>query len=200
MKTQQKPIHHSAADWDFEHEFWELSFDHYISPPSSVAMTSWRNTAILSRHPAAQNLPQGQISTWLRVERVTDDNAIMFRNQQPFDTADDRNTYWVMAVDLTLFTFRRCVNDVITNLGEWLIPFPLQEWFRWRVTWWNGIDEHGDPALVVRLDLWENGEWVDKGERYDPVNKWKDSDLNRCGLLLWDTLCYFDDTEIWRPV
>ncbi len=207
MPGKNAAAHHSIADWDFEHgdTYRFLSDDYYISPPTSLkhyTAVDWFGDAILCRIPATLVLPQGEVRTWLRKP----DGAIfvaIFRCQTVLGTSNFHNGYGI-AIFNNIAMLRREIGDVGTTRDTTPCYMAYNQWIHYRVFWYNGKTPGEQDALCVDIYREIAGEWVKEGETmYDTDNSWKDSELNRCGLVAicepgWST--WFDDTEIWGPV
>jgi len=109
------------------------------------------------------------------------------------------NYYRAMLYQQPWWVLDRLYNGAPTIIGFWSVQTDLSTWYRWRLTFWNGATPDNIPALVVKLEREEAGEWVDYGNVYDTTPVWGDSAVNRLGLFIHGTWSWHDDTEIWVP-
>lgn len=200
-------VHHSVTDWDFEKgpECRTLDPSKYISAPTSLSMWGsaplYYNTA-LCRIAGTLCLPQGEVRTWNYQVSATIRN-INFRNQKPLGSANRSDCYYCLFYSNKVFlrTFQSGVSFIV---GDTPFPTLLNQWVHYRVAWYNGTTPGEVPALCTDFYREVAGEWLKEGDTiYDPYNLWKDSLVNRCGLLATGISVrtkYFDDTEIWGPV
>lgn len=200
-------VHHSLTDWDSElgDQYRSLDTSVYVSPPSSllfVGGTGWKSGCTLCRVPATLCLPQGEVRTWWRSNQ-TYDNGVTFRNQAPLGTATWANCYRTYQMTTYIDVFRTVGGDS-TSLAQ--LPFEVSAltWYHLRVFWYNGYTPGEEEAICIDVYMEEDEEWVKIGDTvYDTENMWKDSEINRAGLMTWFSSGirrWFDDTEIWGPV
>lgn len=201
------PVHHTLADWDFQHgaENRSLSADYFISPPTSLKFVSGNGTwlsTVLCRIPATLCLPQGELRTWNR-SLLGGFYPAVFRNQAALGTADPKNCYILYATAGRIYLFR-IIDEASVNVDNTVCTTYLDQWMHHRSFWYNGFTPGEVPALCVDFYQEIAGEWVKEGDTlYDTMNKWADSEINRCGFrdyLVGANNSYRDDTEIWGPV
>ena len=196
----------SIDDWDFEQGNYRfLSDEKFISPPTSLKLydpSIASSDTVLCRDPDTLCLPQGEVRTWHFCEVVTTFPSV-FRNQSPLDTSTYDNGYYicVYAGTVRFGYYHDGVNHV---LHEESYAVPYNQWNHWRTIWLNGVNGEGNPALCVSVYLEIEGEWEQIVPTfYDTQNRWKDSEINRCGFrhnIQAGKPAYIDDTEIWGPV
>ena len=201
------PKHHSVIDWDSElgSQYRSLDSTVYVSPPSSlhfVGGTPWKSACTLCRHSATLCLPQGEVRTWWRSNQ-TYDCAVTFRNQAPLGSATIINSYRTYSQSPYINVYRT-VSGGSLLLAQLPYEFSENVWYHQRVVWWNGQNPVGEDALCIIVYMEIDGEWSKIGDTvYDTDNMWKDSDVNRVGLMAWFGVLrdrWFDDTEIWAPI
>ena len=199
--------HHTLADWDFETGATNrsLSSDYFISAPTSLKFISTSGiwySSVLCRLPATLCLPQGEVRTWVRRDHPAF-RLFTFRNQAPLGTANILNCYLCYPTYSQLI-FIRSVDGHLTTIGVNDIDMVADTWYHFRIFWYNGKTPGEVPALCIDFYKEVDDEWIKIGPTiYDTLNKWKDSEINRCGL--WPEAfpgkpIYFDNTEIWGPV
>ncbi|MBA7525864.1 hypothetical protein ES705_18022 [subsurface metagenome] len=199
---------HSVSDWDFTYgtSHRSLSAVTYVSPPTSLLLEypfpANVTITVLCRLDATQVLPEGELRTWL-YSKYGGNKPFIFRNQAALGSADNTNCYY-LNFSSNLARLRRVIGGGMVEIGTWPIVYTYETWQHWRVVWWNGLTGEGVPALAVDLYKEVTGEWVKQGStRYDTTNQWKESAINRCGLIGQTDQympVYLDDTEIWGPV
>ena len=201
--------HHSITDWDFEQGDTARELDHstYVSAPTSLHFDSnptVETNGILCRIPATMCLPQGELRTWIRANTdKVGPTPGTFRNQAALGSADIVDCY-MFYWQYDLLGFYRIVNGYSTALHTFDFPRDNFVWYHTRVFWYNGKTPAEEDALCVDLYREVAGEWIKQEPTvYDTVNKFKDSDINRCGPFCYlrsGVESWFDDTEIWGPV
>ncbi|MBA7556279.1 hypothetical protein ES705_48979 [subsurface metagenome] len=199
---------HSIADWDWQHgaSYRSLSATHFISAPTSLRFMAPTPPSIyttaLCRIASTLCLPQGEVRTWWRMA-AAEMNVLTFRNQAPLDSADRENCYLLYSLP-TRFRLFRVLAGHMTIVGDALFDYTSDTWHHVRCRFWNGENPEGVPCLCVNIYVEEEGDWVQCSiTLYDEVNLFKDSDINRCGILpasVFNIPNYYDDTEIWGPV
>ena len=199
--------HHSLADWDFEHGslYRSLADDQFVSAPTSLKYTApgdlW-STTLLCRITGTLALPQGEVRTWVR-RAGGSLCAPCFRNQAPLGTSAEFNCYYIVPSYSNVYLYR-VIEGTPTNIANTPCYTAFNIWLHYRVFWYNGLTPGEQEALCVDVYYEDAGEWVKQGNTmYDTWNMWKDSEINRCGLLPISQLNYpiwHDDTEIWGPV
>lgn len=201
--------HHSLTDWDFElgDTARELDDSFFISAPTSLHFSpplsgAWNS--ILCRIPATLCLPQGEIRTWLRRDAFHyGPSPAIFRNQAPLGTAAFTDAYCVFLGQGIMYLSRRIAGGPV-NIASWDWWPADNTWTHVRTFWYNGKTPAEEPALCVDFYVEDAGEWIKiEDTKYNPVNQFKDSDINRCGLYLYlrpGMSSWYDDTEIWGPV
>ncbi|MBA7714733.1 hypothetical protein ES703_123765 [subsurface metagenome] len=79
----------------------------------------------------------------------------------------------------------------------------MAEWWKDRVTWWNGKNLQNEDATVCRVERLGDAGWAAIGDdAYDTNERNKGSAINRVGVgYSWAIQAFlpalFDDTEIW---
>lgn len=201
--------HHSLADWDFEKGATSRNLDpnYFISAPTSLHFTTYPDATIdciLCRISETQLLPQGEVRTWLRRHTTnTSCGPAMFRNQAALGSSNSTNCYFLYMAYGAIILYRS-INNVWSEEGSWTWAQPSDTWTHFRTFWYNGKTPGEEDALCVDLYREVSGQWVKmEGTKYDTANQWKDSEINRCGVLTYIrpyAESWFDDTEIWGPV
>ena len=209
MPDKIAAVHHSIEDWDFQQDatYRSLANDYYISEPTSLKFSSspgLLHNTFLCRIPATLNVAQGEVRTWLRRSHdIHGPSPAVFRNQAPLGTSDNSNCYhvWLVAGRVELV---RIISGFPSTIATWNWAPPANTWAHVRTFWYNGKTPAEEDALCVDFYVEDADEWVKiEDTKYDPVNKWKDSEINRCGLYVLHRTgleSWFDDTEIWGPV
>jgi hypothetical protein len=196
----------AVSDWDFQYgaSYHSLSPTYFVSTPTALKMgdtTPSGGNALLSRLTDVQCVPEGELRTWLRCHTSTD-SLFIFRNQAALGVANVQNTYG-MTISGGNCTLWKMLGGVYSAVGTFACAITSNVWQHWRAVWWNGENLTGTAAMVFQLYLADvDGNWVLKGTLYDTVNSWKDSSINRVGLIKAgaDSVAnYYDDTEIWTP-
>ncbi|MBA7667109.1 hypothetical protein ES703_75194 [subsurface metagenome] len=206
-KLLKEPDHHTLADWDFENgdTYRFLSDVQFVSSPTSLLY--WRPfgsflTVILCRIPATLCLPQGELRTWIYPEGSFF-TLFVFRNQAAFGSSNDENCYAIRIYG-NLVQFNYWLNHLNYPISQTSCHYFLNQWTHYRLVWYNGKTPAEQEALCVDFYYEVAGEWVKEGDTmYDTANRWKDSEVNRCGYHPYITggdHLYCDDTEIWGPV
>lgn len=199
QKTLVPLKHHSTTDWDFQNANWLLTAQQYISAPTSIRAIVAAGLYVLSRLAGAQCLPQGRMIACTYATSVHTMYFLTFRNQAALGSASSTNCYLLYRNSATTIRLNRMVGGVSTLIGTWTTTHTLNAWHRYRITWWNGVNEQNQPALACELEQEIGGEWVSRGILYDTANQFKDSATNRCGIGLTQVDNFQDDTEIWIP-
>lgn len=191
---------YSVSDWDFQTANWMLSNTQYHSPPTSIITTvPVLPNVILCRVADTLVLPVGRM-VWWSYNQGEYAAWVTFRNQAPLGSASRQNCYRLYAIS-TATIWLYSVEDGVEYWGDtWTAIWEKNKWEHWRLTWWNGVNEQNTPALCVELEHEIAGEWVSAGILYHTANLWKDSAINRCGILIEQYMFYHDDTEIWIPL
>lgn len=196
----------AVSDWDIWKPNTTMTLDPtwYKSSPTSVKFASTGMTGyagIISRLPAVQCVPQGEIRFW--VKRIMNSQpAFSFRNQSALGSGQCQNCYWLTGY-ATTWRLNRIVNGSPTVIGTMGTCPANGEEGHYRVVFWNGENLSGVAALAVSLYKDDGaGNWVLQGTLYDTVNQWKDSEINRMGMgfsAASGNQIAFDDTELWIP-
>jgi len=189
--------HHSPSDWWFTHANWVLSTTEFVSPPTSLKTTGM-SLFVTCNLDEAECIPEGRVICSTMNMSWADPQGVVLRAQKNTGAEYQKNSYACFNNDGSAWVCRRFVGTTGYNIGWFDIPTSTETWYRQRITWWNGEDGNGDPALAVQIERWEAGEWVDYGTVFDTDNVWKDSAVNRCGIRTSGG-AYHDDTEIWVP-
>lgn len=199
--------HHSISDFDkTNNAVWRLSDTEFISAPTSLAIggseCQEEDTPFLCKIADTLDLPEGQLET-LHTGIPSGDNSVLyFRNQRANGGSNAENTYSMRIRGLKV-EFRVWVAGIFTDLDEIALVTEDDRWYRDRITWWNGLDPHCDPALVIMFERYTGPDWTQIGEwLYDTNNRWKTSGINRCGPGGWqmdDNIIYIDNTRIFKP-
>lgn len=193
--------HNSWADWDFSNGLMYLTSDRFISPPASVKRSFIGDpgrTVALCRHAATLNLPAGQLQTFLRREDSRH-IYIHLRSQQPVGVASiEESTFlWFQEWGTICIRLSALGNAGLTPSFDYLMP--NDQWVLLRVSWWTGISLYCVTALHVKLEVFEDGAWVDKGISYDNDDWGADTGKARCGLSFVQGPIWADDTIIRGP-
>jgi len=192
----------ATGNWTFSTQNWDLDPSQYVSPPKSLRHTADARTTVISDFDGTFCLPQGGIISWLRRSKFGTGDlrlGLCFRNQSQAFQSSWLNGYRIRFDDSPTILLLRCVDGVITVLGTWSDPFPINTWRRYRLTWWNGYNPDAQIALVVRLQPWDGEAWLPGSLLYDTLNNWADSTINRVGLYMGIKYCWADDTQILAP-
>jgi len=192
------PGHFSTVDWDKSSPNWQLTgVFGFISAPYALAGTT-PSSLFLSKHPQAQNLPDGQIITWFRHLREIP-CKLYFRNQSP-GIGQPTDPHYEVRMERDVPYSLWCKHEAGEyQVGAWPYATSSTAWWRIRITWWRGSTLQGEWALVTQMELWVAGGWANYGMLYDTADRWANSDTNRVGLLLQVSGNVYDDTEIWKP-
>lgn len=204
MENKQK---HSLADWDFYNPaLCVLSSEHYVSPPTSLELcwaSGYARRIGLSRKDNAQLVTNGRIISSVWLTRMNVNQPFIFRNQSALGSAGSTNSYYIN-IDVSNWKLYVRIAGAVTFIGQSDGEFEKDCWMRLRLTWKNAITGQGNANLDVTLDREVDGEWVQQGDPiHDPLNRWQDSEINRCGLMCDVYTAYhnwIDDTEIWKLV
>jgi len=201
------PIHHSIGDWDkTPNALYSLSADDYVDAPTSLkiggAACTEEGTPFLCRLVDTRVLPQGRLTTWHKGDPVAGTTHLYFRNQAALGTSNNENTYYVLIMG-NMWRLYRMIADAQTLLGQNAMVTEDDLFYYDRITWWNGLNPHCDPALVVMLERYNGDIWVQQGDwLYDTTNQWAASAINRCGPgcnQLNDVEVFIDMTKIEGP-
>jgi len=190
--------HHSIGDWDFSSGNWAFSPAQFISPPTSVKCTSGVIN-ILHNWYASRRLPEGRLVGYIYNGYDGHMPGFIFRSQQLIGSALVMSRYFASYLDRLHWVLQSYIGDIATTIDTWNVLTDLDTWYRWRVTFWISQTLKCEPALFVKLEREEAGEWVDYGTLEDTANLYADSDVNRYGICLYGTYCYQDNTELWVP-
>jgi len=201
------PQHHSVSDWDFEYGTWELNADQFISPPTSLRLTSPSGTgvyhAVLCRHATVQELDEGYLEAFFRTTTILDSRPCFFiRNHQPLGTAHRYNGYMMYFGGGTCDWFFYTAAGVRTQMGSVSFGVDNHVWYGVRFKWWNGTNPTDDPATVMEISKWAAGTWSDPTTLYDNAENNKGPGINRVGVGGWiksGRYTYHDDTKIMYP-
>ncbi len=194
--------HHSWADWDFDNALMYLNEDFYLSPPSSVSRTSLAApslTTALCKAGSVYNLTVGQMEghIWKGAAYPI---ALLFRNQAPAGTSAWLQTYIVFFGDDMTYCWRHDNGEEYILLPIFDYIMPLEEWVLFRLSWWQGINLQCGIAVSARLEIYEAGEWADKGISRDIENRYSDTGIARPGFMFNRGPHYLDDLIIRGPV
>jgi hypothetical protein len=199
--------HHSVSDWDFllGATFRSLSAVQYVSAPTSLRLKSTTEAdafdTVLCRLATTQNLPQGEIRSWV-ISTVLTGRFLTFRNQAALGSANILNCYFLAFSGGTIHLWRG-VGGGYSDVANVAVTHVNDAWEHWRVVYWNGLNPAGSDALCVDIFKEITGVWTQYGTTmYDTVNQFKLSAINRAGLTVQtrdSKPMYFDDTEIWGP-
>lgn len=89
--------------------------------------------------------------------------------------------------------------------GQWpmyprpVYAMPLNEWVHARVSWWISINWYCVMSCAVKLEIEEDGGWVNKGVSYAPDNTWADTGIARTGFAFNRGPNFLDDLIIRGP-
>lgn len=201
--------HHSIADWDW-YDAKQRALDNtiYVSPPSSLRIssydTTWRNNCWLCKYSGTTCIPDGRLVTYLRRHHPTyGRHMLIFRNQKAVGGADWQNCYAIYFIETEIRVVRiEAGAQTVLQIINYTLP--INEWHRFRVTFYSGTNPEGTPALNIILEHYQAEEWILFGDvSYDPLDKWADSAVNRLGGLSFTRNTdpnHWDDTEIWKRV
>ena len=206
--------HHSVSDFDFSSFYWSLKADKYHSSPSSVSFryaAGYKINFALLHHAISGPMEQGQIASWFYSSWLGDHvlQAFVFRNKSPDGSSNVFPFYAVCFSQLFAYWRKYTAPNTYTTLATWYQGTPYffkaGAWVKLRVSWWNGIDTHGDPATVCRFESFISGVWIPTVDAYDTGQVNKGEAVQRCGVgfhpTLYDsTFNYIDDTEFYLPV
>lgn len=196
--------HHSLADWDDCHGNARLCTERYISPPSSLARDAepYSDVMVTCKFPGTINLPEGRIVSW-GYGWTSAAQMFVIRAQGDPPCLHNLEGYWLRFAYNTNVQAecRHYTNAEFENYGLGTFDFRLVkgEWSHLRFTWWNGLTPGCAEAICIKLEVEENGEWLDKGTLYDTNNYWKDAPTNRITYFTNEWRGSIDDTEIWGP-
>lgn len=196
--TPPNSFTHSAADWNFNNDAWELSATHCVSPPYSLWGNGPPTTTVMCNLPDALNVRDGQFITYFYRYGPTVP-LIVFRSQQNPLINNDDGYYRVHLRRLAPSSLEYISTAVSYEVGQWILDLPGETWHRVRITFWSGSNPQGGHALVCRLEKWVAGAWQSFGQVYDNADRHRDSSVNALGFWLYATVHYVDDTQIWRP-
>lgn len=200
MTTLLLPKHHSSADWDFRNASWLIDTAQYVSSPSSLKFTG-SNTA-LCKNSVPATIPLGHVEFWFRSQAVSAYPLIIeFRNQAAVGSANRADTYELQRTldginsdAVAFWRFEGGIAQWIARLGA-ITSLPANTWHKFRVSWWESWGQ-----LRMRLERWDGANWVQEGsDQVDPVNKWSDSAINRCGLSSFYGAQWNDDVNTCWP-
>lgn len=197
--------HKSLTDWDFmpDHIHY-LSPLHYISAPTALynegAPGAGPHLPVLCRDEKTLCLPTGRLASHFYCEDYPRIQGFSFRNQSPPGEVEVANGYYVW---FTYLTWQ--LNLVLEHVGYTLASFDYEtladRWYHRAVSWQTAGDPEHLNYLEVIVEQEIDGKWENlPGRWYHPLNYWKESELNRCGLLLPRDQDWFncvDDTEIF---
>ena len=186
-------------DWDFGDANWQLDATHFVSAPTAINGKVPYCRRVLCRLAESLVLPQGRVVTQLYLTGTVI-SQVVFRHQSALGDASFKDCYAVHFQNDEWIYFKNRLGFVETKIDEWPIKPTLDQWQRWRVTWWNGVDLMNNPAIAVELHQHIAGDWLSYGVLYDPLNRWENSDKNRVGLGFLYSGAWADDTEIWIPL
>jgi hypothetical protein len=196
----------ALSDWDFKltGSYRAISALRYVSAPSSLILGSGKSQptqVALSRHPDAQNLPQGELRTWKYFTSVGS-IPLCFRNQTALGGAEINNGY-CLNVSGSTWTWYRVVNNNFATVATFAIAFPINVWEHWRFVWWNGENLSGAASCCLAIYKEVDSAWVLQTDvKYDTANQWATSNINRVGIGAPGNsgmFYWYDDTEIWKP-
>ena len=190
--------HFSTSDWDFSSANWELTALNYVSAPTSLHSTL-TDLLVLCRLPLSLCLPVGRMTTWI-IRDNTYPPCITFRHQTALGDASNQAAYRIRFNSATITRLYYWDGAAETLIDSWATGISAIDWTRNQITWWNGVNLQGLPALCVEYHKWADPNWQSQGIRYDTNNRHKDSDINRCGFQRLHKATWVDDTEIWIPV
>jgi len=206
LKKQKK---HSISDWDWNTVLNRaLTTNRYISAPSSLIIGppggNGSTTYWLCRHPDTLLISEGRIDWYSWYDATQSPASEMFRNQEPLGNVTFTACYHLeFSSTREAWIWRRNWLDV-ERLVDFNYAERLNQWCHFRLSWYNGWDEEGTPALVIELEEEIAGVWQAMlPPTYDTVNAFKDSDINRVGQIghgLPDHPTYHDNTAIYRKV
>ncbi|MBA7653713.1 hypothetical protein ES703_61570 [subsurface metagenome] len=163
-------------------------------------MTSWAPyyCTALCKHASVLNLPVGQIEGWYwrsPYQLVW----IHFRSQQPPGSSGEDASYWVWLHTNSTWLNGQFPGETPAIVSNFNYIMPNSTWRLIKVSWWVGLDIYCATSLQVKLEVWEDGAWQDKGSAYDPANLAANTGLARCGITFSRDPCYADDTIIRGP-
>jgi len=192
------PNHHSAADWTFQTNKWQLT-DKWgtISPPYALNGTGGV-CGVISNYPNTLAMPDGRLVTWFRrlgIRRA----QLAFRVQSSPGPLDATGWYRVRTGTAEIDDLWYLGPTGSYLVGTWNWKDPTANWKRVRLTWWRGSTDQGIPALCVQLERWDGAAWIDLGTLYDINDMHAGAVYNMLGLVLWDDGLVYDNTEIWSP-
>ncbi len=205
--TLTPPEHHSVSDWDKNADAtYMLDTAQFVSAPKSLRISgpgsTSPDTAFLCRIADTLNLPQGRLSTHLRCEDTDIMIHIYFRLQSALGIVFLQNGYRIRYLGDSI-ALHKIIGDTPTPIGYFAVVTNINTWYHDRWTWWNGRNPDAEEALTVMMERYIAGEWVQQDDwLYDTENRWKDSDINRCGIGGYEFLgkwTWFDDTLIYAP-
>lgn len=208
------PEHHSVSDFDFSSFYWSLKADKFHSPPSSVSFRYAAGYLInfaLLHHSITGPMEQGQIASWFYTSWLGNHvlQAFVFRNISPDGDASVFPFYAVCFTQKYAYWRKYTAPNTYTTIATWYSGanswIEAGAWGKIRCSWWNGIDTHGVPATVCRIESYLTGVWIPSADAYDPEQVNLGAPVQRSGVgfhptLYNNTFNYIDDTEFYLPV
>ena len=180
--------HRSTSDWDFQNPTWELDPTRYVSSPSSLSV--WGASAlpnpwaILCKAADTIVIDQGRIVSWLQKDNWVRGNPwFFFRAQAAVGTATPNNAYAIIYTIDNIYWRYVFADGSYTDIVIWEYPQPVAEWWKDRVTWWNGKNLQNEDATVCRVERLGDAGWAAIGDdAYDTNERNKGSAINRVGV------------------
>lgn len=202
--------HHSLSDWDFDpKDDWHTDESEYVSPPTSLTCYDTIQEGhrwCYLKQAVIDDLPEGRFVTVVKSKNWGPGYLDIFLRTQALPTDYlPENGYWIRIGSGQLKIYR-IVNGATTSLKETTPSNPPQEhvWEKWRVTFWQYINEDLETVFRIVVEKEVSGEWKEQAVGEDPDNLWAESGVNRIGFGLQWALdvgtTFLDDTEIWKRV
>lgn len=203
------PIHHSLADWNFQAgRGFAIGNDRFISPPSALRRptdaTQGTSGNLALKEAVSGNLMDGRLTTYVLSEHaVYRSIVIFFRSQQSPHLGLPANTYRFTA------SYASTILDRLTGgsqfditTGSPPVSWDINEWHRFRFTWYTWLDANLEPILRAIIDQEVNAVWQQL-LLWDIANPlWQTSPTNLIGIQLGGshagTQVWIDDTLVYK--
>ncbi|MBA7687031.1 hypothetical protein ES703_95491 [subsurface metagenome] len=209
MSNLIRKIHHSLADWDYRvGAKLELSSDRYISPPTSLRTQNLASgsqiESIYLGDILGLNIPEGRMITYYRRDGIYGSRFyFMFRCQDKKYTDLPDDCYYFLSLGSSFILYRREAGSDTEVHREGLDPIlRVGQWYRFRITWYQYIEEDLHKYLHSIVEREEAGVFVEVFNWKDEINMWADSPTNRLGFQLEarpdPNYIWIDDTGIWQ--
>lgn len=182
----------SPPNWDASNALWSYNDVRFVSPPTSLLIAGG-HTSFLCTHPDTLNLVSGRLTTWSWHFGTLHALWILFRNQHAVGGANYTNCYVAyLWRDRAKFWYYK--DGAKTDLEDDFTGFwPADVWYKFRLTWWQQISPQCQKTLYVKGELLVGEDWIQKFLWEDPLDRYSDTGLARCGF---HTIDYVDDTLI----